>query len=564
MRWLVDALPVFPWLKGYQRAWLRKDVLAGSTLAAYAVPNAVAYALLAGLPPVAGLAGFLFGGLLYAALGTSRRLAFGPTSAISLVVATTLAPLALGDTQRYAALAGLAALLVGALALTAWAMRWGGIAHFISQPVLTGYKSGAALVITVTQLPELLGVSHGGHDTFSRGLHFAEHLRETKPLVAVVGLSSLLLLELGQRLLPRFSSSLFVVLLAMAAAVYGGLEAQGLPVVGSVPRGLPHFSIPLVNLRDVRELLPLALVCFLLAYLEGMATARTLATGTGERVDANQELLALGVTNVVLGVGQGYPAGGGFGQSAVNARAGAQTPLSLVVTSGWMALILLFLVGAFGHLPRATLAALVVASVTSLLDVRELVRLARVSPSALVVALVCLVGVVYLGILQGVLLAALLSLALILRAEASTSVSELGAVGDHYADRARHPGAQCEAGTLVLRVNGPLLFFNTDAVEELLHRHVEAAPAGLARVVVDLSFSLELDVSGADMLKRLKEGLATRGVALWLADVHPPARAALLRQELGDVLVDSTQRLTVAETIQRLDEERTSFQRGSS
>jgi sulfate permease, SulP family len=564
MRRLVDALPVFQWLPGYQRAWLRKDVLAGTTLAAYAVPNAVAYALLAGLPPVAGLAGFLFGGLLYAVLGTSRRLAFGPTSAISLVVATTLAPLALGDMHRYAALAGLAALLVGALALGAWAMRWGGIAHFISQPVLTGYKFGAAIVIAITQLPDLLGVSHGGHDTFSRGLHFAEHLPEAQPLVAVVGLACLLLLELGQRFVPRFSSGLFVVLMAMAAAFYGGLEGRGVPVVGNVPHGLPHFSLPAFNLKDVRELLPLALACFLLAYLEGMATARALATGSGERVDANQELLALGVTNAVLGVGQGYPAGGGFGQSAVNARGGAQTPLSLVVTSGWMAIILLFLVGAFGHLPRATLAALVVASVTSLLDVSELVRLFRVSPSALAVAVASIAGVLYLGILEGVLLAALLSLALILRAEASTGVSELGAVGDHYADRARHPAAQCEAGTLVLRINGPLLFFNTDAVEERIREHVATAPAGLHRLVVDLSFTLMLDVSGADMLRRLKLGLATRRIALWLADVHPPGRAALLRQGMDDVLVDPTQRLTVSETLERLDRKGTSLQRGSS
>jgi len=561
---LREVLPILQWLPGYQRAWLRSDFFAGTTLAAYAVPNAVAYALLAGLPPVAGLAGFLFGGLAYALLGTSRRLSFGPTSAISLVVASTLAPLALGDSHRYAALAGLAALLVAALALVAWAMRWGGIAHFISQPVLTGYKMGAALVIMVTQLPDLLDISHGGHDTFSRLLHFAEHLKETRPLVAGVGLLSLVLLELGHRFLPRFSTSLFVVLLAMGAAVYGGLEARGLPVVGAVPRGLPHFALPLFHLSDVRALLPLALVCFLLAYLEGMATARALAAETGERVDANQELLAVGVANAVLGVGQGYPAGGGFGQSAVNARAGAQTPLSLVVTSGWMALILLFFVGAFGHLPRATLAALVVASVTSLLDVSELRRLLRVSPAGLVVAVVSICGVLYLGILEGVLLAALLSLALILRAEASTGVSELGAVGDHYADRQRHPQATCESGTLVLRINGPLLFFNTDAVEELLYQHVAAAPAGLRRVVVDLSFSLTLDVSGADMMSRFRRGLERRGLGLFLADVHPQVRGMLLRQQLGDILVDTTQRLTVAETLKRLDRPGTSLQRGSS
>ncbi len=552
MRRLADSLPVLRWLKGYQRPWLRLDVVAGTTLAAYAVPNAVAYALLAGLPPVAGLAGYLFGGLVYATLGTSRLLAFGPTSAISLVVATTLAPLAGGDPRRYAALAGASALLVGALAVGAWAVRAGGIAHFISRPVLTGYKFGAALVIATTQLPDLLGVPAGGHDTLSRAVHLVRHLHESQPFVLWVGLASLLLLELGQRLLPQLPVGLLVVLLAMGAAAFAGLEAL-VPVVGSVPQGLPHLALPAVNLRDIRALLPLALACFLLAYLEGMATARALASGPAERVDANQELLALGAANVVLGVAQSYPAGGGLGQSAVNARAGARTPLSLVVASGWMAIILLYLVGLFSHLPRATLAALVVASVTSLLNVGELLRLARMSPSAGVVAAASIAGVLYLGILEGVLVAALLSLAVILRDEASTGVSELGAVGDHYADRARHPSAQCRPGTMVLRINGPPLYFNTDSVEERIEERVAAAPPGLSRVVLDLSFSMRLDVSGGDMLRRLKTELGARGVALWLADVHQPARVDLSRQGLDSLLVDGTRRLTVSETLQALD-----------
>jgi MFS superfamily sulfate permease-like transporter len=459
----------------------------------------------------------------------------------------------MGDAHRYAELAGLAALLVGALALLAWAMRSGGIAHLISQPVLTGYKIGAALVIAVSQLPDLLGVSPGGHDTLSRVRHLFAHAGEAKVWVAAVGLGCLVVLELGQRLLPRLPWGLLVVLSAMAAAAYGGLVAHGVPLVGAVPRGLPHFVLPAFNVRDVRELLPLALACFLLAYLEGMATARTLAADGGETVDANQELLALGVANTVLGVGQGYPAGGGFGQSAVNAQAGARTPLSLVVTSGWMAVILLYLVGAFAELPRATLAALVVASVTSLFQVGELLRYWRVSPSALAVAAVSLVGVLYLGILEGVLVAALLSLALILRSEATTGVSELGAVGDHYAEKTRHPNARCEEGTAVLRIDGPLLYFNIEGVERRIWAHVAAAPRGLHRLVLDLSFTFSLDVSGTDTLERLEKALAVRGIRLWLADVHPPARAALLRAGLSVLLVDPTQRLTVSETLQRLD-----------
>ena len=184
------ALPIRSWLPRYPRAWLRLDLLAGTTLAAYAVPNAVAYALLAGLPPVAGLAGYLFGGVVYAVLGTSRQLAFGPTSAISLVVATTLGPLAGGDPRHFAALAGATALLVGAIALGAGALRWGGIAHFISKPVLTGYKFGAALVIALSQLPALLGIAAGGHDTVSRVMYLGRHLDQATPRILAVGSTS--------------------------------------------------------------------------------------------------------------------------------------------------------------------------------------------------------------------------------------------------------------------------------------------------------------------------------------------------------------------------------------
>jgi sulfate permease, SulP family len=220
-----------------------------------------------------------------------------------------------------------------------------------------------------------------------------------------------------------------------------------------------------------------------------------------------------------------------------------------------MAVILVYLVGAFSHLPRATLAALVVASVTSLFNVKELMRLARVSPSGIAVALVSIAGVLYLGILQGVLLAALLSLAVILRDEATLTVSQLGAVANslHYADLSRHPNAVCQSHTLVLRINGPLFYFNVETVELRILEYVDKAPPGLRRVVMDVSFTRELDISGGDMLHRLEAELSARGIKLWLADVHYVMRLSLLRQGLGDTLVDSTRRLMVSETLEALE-----------
>lgn len=536
-----SVLPVVTWLPTYRFEWLRLDLVAGTTLAAYAVPNSLAYALLAGLPPQAGLYSCLLGGLAYALFGSSRQLAIGPTSAISLVVASTLGALALHDPGRHAAFAALTALLVAAVSLGAWVLRWGSIAHFISETILTGFKVGAGVVIASTQLPQLFGISAGGAGFFGSIRHAAVHLGETHWPSLAVGLGGLALLIVGQVAIPRWPVSLIVVALAILATSGTRLGAHGIKVVGDIPHGLPHFGLPAIGGAEVGALLPLALACFFLAYVEGISAARTFAVKHHYRVDPNQELLALGAVNLALGLGQGYPAAGGMSQSAVNDRGGAQTPLAIACASAWIGLTLMFLTDLLRNLPLPILAALVLASVRAFISAEELRNLGRVSRSEFWVALTSVVAVLVFGILQGVMLAAIFSLGLLIKRVASPSMTVLGRVpgSDHYADVVRHPECERIPGVLILRPNAELVYFNAQTVENEVLERASRPDLAVRLLVLDLSFSSFIDVPTVRVLADLHEELAARGITLRLAEVHHLVRgllsAAGMEQRLGDL-----------------------------
>jgi len=321
---LRGGLPIAGWLRAYRPEWVRADAIAGVTLAAYAVPVSLAYATIAGLPPERGLYGYLFAAI-YCLFGTSRQLALGPTSAISLVIGTAIAEQAGGDAARAAAIGSLAALLVGAFAVAAWLLRLGSVVNFVSETVLAGFKVGAALVIASTQLPKLFGLAAQGDGFFARMAHLAGDLPATHPWSLAVGGGALALILLGERFLPNRPVVLGVVALSIVVTALFDLEGRGVRVVGALPGGLPVPSLPGIRARDVDGLLLVCLACFLLAYVEGSSVARTFALRNRYRVDPGQELLALGSANLAVGLGHGYPVAGGMSQSAVNAAAGART-----------------------------------------------------------------------------------------------------------------------------------------------------------------------------------------------------------------------------------------------
>ena len=547
-----SALPVITWLPQYQRRWLRSDLVAGLTLAAYAVPVSVAYASLAGLPPQAGLYCYLVGGVAYAAFGTSRQLAIGPTSAISILIGSAVGTLAGGDILRQIHLAASVAVLAGFIGIIAWALRLGTIANFVSETVLSGFKLGAGLVIASTQLPKLFGISSGGSNFFTRTIGVLRHLGETNLASLGVGLGALALIVLGERLLPRRPITLFVVALSMIVMSHSSLAGQGVKTVGVIPQGFPHFGWPLVGWSEADNLLAVALACFLLSYVESISVARTFSLKHRYPISADQELLALGLANLAAGMGQGYPLAGGMSQSAVNETGGAKTPMALVVASAGIGIVLLFLTGLMNNLPEPLLAAVVLIAVGGLIRPRELRHLYRVSRMEFRVAMVATVGVLAFGILKGVLLAAIFSILLLLRRASHPKIAVLGKLrgSDGFADSARYPDSETIPHVLVLRVEAGLFYFNAQNVKnEVLEQARRQGDVEL--VVIDLSTSANIDLAGVRMLSELDEQVAQGGASLMLAEVHGDVRDLLHAEGLETQIPGIAQRMSIAALIEQ-------------
>jgi len=523
-------IPPARWLAEYRTAWLPGDLAAGVTLAAYAIPVSLAYAGLAGVAPQVGVYGYLLGGLGYALVGTSRQLAIGPTSAISLMIAGTVGAMAEGDAQRYAQIASLTAFTVAALCLLAWALHLSALTKLISNSILVGFKAGAGLTIAMTQLPSLLGVTGGGHNFFERAVLLAGQFGDIHYLALAVGLAAVMLLALGERLLPGKPVALGVVALSILVVSALGLPALGLATTGEVPAGLPALHGPALRLRDVEGIVPLSAGCLLLAYIESISAARTFAASHGYALDARQELLGIGAANLATALGQGYPVAGGLSQSAVNDKAGARTPLSLVVASMTLALCLLFLTGLLQNLPKAVLAAVVLTAVAGLVDFPALFRMWRVSRLDFYAAAIALGAVLLLGILQGILVAAAASILLLLARASRPHVAFLGRIPgtSSYSDLGRHPENETLPGVIAFRPEASLIYVNADAVLQAVHDRLGAAgKSGIRMVVCDLSASPYLDLAGARMLHELHGELAARGIALRIIGAHGWARDLL-------------------------------------
>ncbi len=536
LTWVL-RVPPGRWLAQYRPAWLPHDVVAGLTLAAYAIPVSLAYAGLAGLPPQMGIYGYLLGGLGYALLGSSRQLAIGPTSAISLMIASTVGAMAGGDARHYAEIASLTAFTVAALCLFAWALRLSALVKLISDSILVGFKAGAALTIIMTQLPSLFGTAGGGHNFFERAALLAGQLSDTHYLALAVGVIAIVLLVLGERLLPGRPVALGVVALSIVAASVLGLPALGLAITGKIPAGLPSLEGPALRLRDVEGIVPLAAGCLLLAYIESVSAARTFAAKHGYALDPRQELLGLGAANLATALGQGYPVAGGLSQSAVNDKAGARTPLALVFASTTLALCLLFLTGLLENLPKAVLAAVVLTAVLGLLDFPALHHMWRVSRLDFYAAVIALAAVLLLGILEGILAAALASIVMLLARVSRPHVAFLGRIPgtNSYSDLARHPENEPLSGVIVFRPEASLIYVNADAVlESVLNRLRAAGPSDIHMMVCDLSASPYVDLAGSRTLHELHHELSGRGIVLRITGAHGWARDLLRADGIGE------------------------------
>jgi high affinity sulfate transporter 1 len=554
---LSRVAPGIGWLRGYEHTWLRADFLAGLTLAAYLLPAGIGDASLAGLPPQAGIYACLFSGLVFWLFCSSRHTAITVTSAISLLVGSSLGTLAGGDISRFAALAACTALLVSLIAFLAWLVKAGAVVNFISETVLLGFKAGVAFYLASTQLPKLFGFKGGEGNFWQRSGHFFSHLGQTNTAALTLGLAALALLIVGKKYFKNRPVSILVVVGGIVIASVMGLEARGVKMLGEVPQGLPPIGIPNVHWSDLNQLLPLAIASFMLGAVETAAIGRMFAAKHRYRFDSNQEFLALASANLAAGIGQGFPVSGGMSQSLVNEGSDARTPLSGLVAAGIILLVTLFLSATLRNLPQPVLAAIVLVAVAGLLKVSELRHLWDTDRSEFVVAMAALLGVLGSGLLRGVLIGALISLVQLLRRASQPHVAFLGRIPgtDRYSDLERNPDNEIIKGIVIVRVESSLLYFNVEYVREAVLKRVRSESQPPQLVLCDLSNSPRVDLQSARTLGELADELEAMHIQIRVVETRSTVRDRLRTEGLDERFGGINRFRSVAEVVEEFERE---------
>lgn len=527
---LAHWLPGMAQFTGYQRSWLRGDVLAGVTVAAYLVPQVMAYATVAGLPPVAGLWAALVPMGVYALLGSSRQLSVGPESTTALMTATALTPLVVGDPARYAAMAAMLALLVGAICLVAGLCGLGFLADLLSRPVLVGYMTGVAVIMISGQLDKVSGVEVTGDEFVDQIRSFASGLGSVHVPTVVLSAAVLALLLLLYRIAPRFPGPLVAVLAATAVVWLFSLDDKGIRVVGGIPAGLPVPTLPPVAMTELLALAIPAAGIAVVAFSDNALTARTFAARKGDTIDASAELRALGICNLTTGVTQGFPVSSSGSRTALGDTVGSRTQFYSLVMLATVLLVMLAGRDLLEHFPMAALGALVVYAALRLIDAAEFRRLARFRRSELFLAVATTVAVLGFGVLYGVLVAIALSLMDTLRRIARPHDSVLGYVpgvaGMHDVDD--YPDARPVPGLVVYRYDAPLFFANAENFRERALAAVEAADGPVEWFVLNAEAQVDPDLTAVDALEQLRQDLTARGIVFAMARVKSDLRDDLV------------------------------------
>lgn len=530
-----------PGLLGYRRSWLRGDVVAGVTVAAYLVPQVMAYAGVAGLPPVAGLWAILPALVLYALLGSSRLLSVGPESTTALMTATVVGPIAAGDPAQYATLAATLAIAVGLLCVVAWAMRLGFLADLLSRPVLIGYLAGVALIMMVDQLPKLTGVDTADSTFFPQLWSFVRRLADAHPATVVFASVALVFLFAVARYVRAVPGPLLVVVLGTAAVAALGLDDRhGIKVIGEVPAGLHGLAVP--DLTELPHLVVPALGVLLVGYTDFILTARAFAdrdqSADTDTLDTNQEFLAMGAVNVGAGMVHGFPVSSSASRTALASSAGARSQAYSLVAAAAVLAVLLFLSPLLSRTPRAVLGALVVYAAVRMIDLAGFRRLASFRRRELLLALGCLTGVLALDILYGVLVAVGLSVAELLARVARPHDAVLGLVpgvaGMHDIDD--YPEARTIPGLLIYRYDSPLFFANAEDFRRRALAAVDEQTGPVRWFVLNTEANVEVDITALDAVDALRRELTDRGIVFALARVKQDLLDDLMAYGLADIV----------------------------
>lgn len=525
-------------LRKYRRAWLWPDIRAGIVLTALLIPAGMGYARVAGLPPETGLYATIVPLVAYAIVGPSRILVLGPDSALAPIIAAAILPLALGDPGRAVALAGLLAIMVGALMLVGGALRLGFVTDLLSKPVRVGYLNAIAIVVIVSQLPTLLGVAHDAEGTWATAAALVDGVAEVgvDPLAAGLGVGSLAVIMLLRHVRFPVPGVLVVVVVGIAVTWAFGL-ADVVSVVGALPRGLPAPALAGLEWGDVLRLLAPAAGIALVAFTDSAVLSRTLAARRGETVSGSQELTGIGIANLAGGFLGGFPVCGSSSRTPVAQAAGSRTQLTGVVGAALIVVFVLVVPGLTRLLPSAVLAAVVVAAVLGLVDARAVVALWRMDRLDAGLSLAAFLGVLVVGVLQGILVAIVLSLLAFIDRAWRPYRAQLGRVPGlrGYHDLSRHPErGERIPGVVIVRFDAPLFFANAGAFDAWVRSHVDEAPERVHTVILAAEPITDIDTTAVDSLVELDDYLAARGVRLVIAEMKDPVIDTLRRYGLAD------------------------------
>ncbi|WP_424355576.1 SulP family inorganic anion transporter [Methanobacterium sp. MBAC-LM] len=553
-----SLLPITRWARSYDKEWLRPDIIAGITVGAFTIPEAMAYVSLAGLPPEIGLYSAMIALLVYMIFGTSKQLSIGPTSTISILVGSTIGSLMAVNTGQYFMMASLVAVMVGILALISWALRLGFIIKFISKTVLTGFLAGLALYIASGQLPTLLGIPGGSGTFFNRMYYLFMHINQVNPATLIIGIGGILFLILATKKFPKLPNTLFLVLGSIAVVTLANLASLGVKIVGSLPQGLPAMIIPDPALIDINILITLAVTVFLVSYVEGYIFASEYAAKNNYKVDKNQELLALGASNVAVGLFQGLPIGGTLSRTAVADESGAKTQLAGGVSGLVLLLVLVLFTGIFYNLPQAILAAIVLYVIRGLVDIPHFRKIYNFNKIEFTVAVVTLLTVLFIGALEGIVIGVILSVISLLKNMYNPHIAILGRIPGtvQYLDIKRRPEAEIASHTLIVRVDGSQIFLNTENVKNTIIDLVDGKYKDTKLFVLDFEATSFIDYSGIEMLEELVDELKSRGIKVKAANVYGPLRQSIKKTRLEQEIMESKFCLTIDQCIKRWEKEK--------
>jgi SulP family sulfate permease len=539
---LTRYLPILGWLPRYDRAWLAADIIAGLTLWGLVVPQGMAYAGIAGLPPQFGLYTLVASLLVYALLGSSRHLSVGATSATAALIASTV--LAVGattaDMATYSAYAVALVLVVGVVFLVAGLARLGWVTQFLSKPVMDGFVTGLAIFVAVGQLNKLFGVEKGEGNTFQKFFGIIKQLPDANWVTFAVGAAALALLFLLPRWNKKIPAGLVVLFGSIALSLALSLNANyGVAVAGVLPQGLPAIALPQVPLATVAAMILPAIGIFLLAYSEALGAAREFAEKHGYEVDPNQELNAHAITNFASGLFGGMIASGGMSATAVKEGAGARTQIANLVAWGVTVVTLLFLTPMFTSLPEAVLAALIINAVWHLITARKLEKIRSVSPTEAWLGVITLLGVLFIDVLEGMIIGLVASVLLIIYKSSRPHLASLGrtpGIPGAYSDLSRHPENTTVPGTVILRLDAPIYYANALTVRERAKALVAETQPPPRAVVLDAAGQDSLDITSAEVLKGLYLELKGKGIELYVAELHAPVREFSQRIGLLEII----------------------------